>query len=399
MNILIVTEAFYPDGVGGAHIYVYNLAKDLVKRGHNIYLFTLKMKEDAPDQEKIEGINVFRYNSAPSGRFVFIKRPILSVVNSNRLFNRTVRNVKFDIINFHSSLPAFGLNISLRSFKIFKVFTFHSSIYQEVEVQSKKKKYAPRIIMPLILLAIKLIEYLNFKWANKIVLLSEFSKKQLINLFKVEPEKIKVIPGGVDINAFKPSKNIAIVRDKLNIPKDKVILLTVRRLVARMGLEDLVKAVADIKKHYPDVLLIIGGKGFLKDKLEKLVKEMNLENNILLKGYLNNEELESYYQAADLFILPTVALEGFGIVTLEALSCGLPVMATPVGGSLEILKKLDEKFLFKGTGSKHIAENVMHFISLKSDWEEIRKNCREFVVNNYTWEKVVSEIENLFINK
>ena len=107
----MITESFYPDGIGGAHSYVYNLGKSLIKKGHNVYIITIKMRKDMPDEETIEGMKVFRYDSVVSGCLIYIRRFLLSVMNAHRLFNNVVKKVKVDIINCHSPLPAFGVNL------------------------------------------------------------------------------------------------------------------------------------------------------------------------------------------------------------------------------------------------------------------------------------------------
>ena len=140
MNLLLVTEGLYPDGVGGVQTYVYELARNLVARNHNVFVLTPRFISELPVEEEIEKIKIFRYNSASSGPLLFIRRPFLSIFNAFLLFKKLNKNIPFDIINFHFSLPAFGINL-FSSKKIPKVYTFHASMYQEVVIQSKQKKY------------------------------------------------------------------------------------------------------------------------------------------------------------------------------------------------------------------------------------------------------------------
>ncbi|MFH1855698.1 MAG: glycosyltransferase [Candidatus Omnitrophota bacterium] len=143
LNVLMVTESFYPDGIGGAHTYVYNLSKTLVELGHSVCVITIKTKEDSLAEERIEGIHVLRYKTALSGPFLFIRRPLRSVINAGRLFCYIAKRVKFDLINFHSSLPAFGINFCSDSREIPKIYTFHSSMVDEVKIQIKKSNISP----------------------------------------------------------------------------------------------------------------------------------------------------------------------------------------------------------------------------------------------------------------
>lgn len=396
MNILIATEAFYPDTIGGAHTYVYNLAKHLVKRGHTVCLLTLKIKKETPSEEMLDGVHIFRYNSAPTEPLVFIRRPVLSIINSYRLFNKLVRKNNFDVINFHSALPAFSISFSAKAKKIPKIYTFHSSMHKDVLIQTKEKRYLPFVLKGLILLTIKFIEKRIYKYSDKILVLSNFSKEYLVDNFKQPVSKIAIIPGGVDIATFKIPENKSAVRAKLNLPQEKIIIATARRLVTRMGLENLIYAVKNVVDKNKNVLLLIMGEGFLKSRLNEIIEKNNLEKYIKLLGAKPIEELVVFYQAADFFVLPTQFAEWFGLVTIEALACGLPVLGTPIGGTSEILRKLDEGLLFKGTSSEEIAAGIINFIDSGRNIDKRQERCRKFVIDNYSWDKIIIEIENLY---
>jgi glycosyltransferase involved in cell wall biosynthesis len=222
----------------------------------------------------------------------------------------------------------------------------------------------------------------------------------LIKIYKIENKKIAVISGGVDTIKFRPSKEIIVTRKMLSIPINKIILFTVRNLVPRMGLENLIVAFKSIINYAKDIHLIIGGAGPLKEKLMTLTKELELENHISFVGFIQEELLADYYSAADLFVLPTKELEGFGLVTLEAMACGLPVLGTPVGGTREILEKFDASFIFKETDPESLSELIIekYKIIKKSPkrWHQIHKSCRKFVEENYTCEKNVNRMEKIF---
>ena len=100
-----------------------------------------------------------------------------------------------------------------------------------------------------------------------------------------------------------------------------------------MGLENLIEAIAVVRQTFPELLLLIGGRGYLKQALQQRINSLGLEQNIQLLDFIPAEQLPDYYRAAELFVLPTLHYEGFGLVTLEALACGTPVVATPVGAS------------------------------------------------------------------
>ena len=146
-----------------------------------------------------------------------------------------------------------------------------------------------------------------------------------------------IIPGGVDLQRFYPAADKEEMRRHLNIPEEKTVLFTVRDLEPRMGLENLMYAVKQMIEVVPDIYLILGGEGPLKENLISLSQELGVESYIRFVGFIPEEDLPDYYRMADVFVLPTIELEGFGLITLEALASGLPVLGTPVGGTVEIL--------------------------------------------------------------
>ena len=117
---------------------------------------------------------------------------------------------------------------------------------------------------------------------------------------------------------------------------------------------------------------------------------------ILPINQIENDEIHTYYEAADIFILPTVSLEGFGLATIEALSSGLPVLGTPVGGTVEILKDIDSKLLFDGTSPKVMASGIEDFLINPDLYSSLNMICRKKAANEYSWDQVVDRLEGVF---
>jgi glycosyltransferase involved in cell wall biosynthesis len=245
----------------------------------------------------------------------------------------------------------------------------------------------------LVFLITYLIERATIRSCDSFLVLSQFSKNLLAKTYQIPKSKITIIPAGIDINKFCPTQNKQLVRRQLNLPHNIPILFTIRRLVARMGLENLIEAMSLVTKER-NVLLIIGGKGYLEAQLKKLISKYRLEEHVKLIGYIPDDTLPLYYQAADLFVLPTVAYEGFGLVTLEALSCGIPAIGTKVGGTVEILEKFDNKLLVSSNNPKNLAQGIIATL-VRKDLNSSR--CRQFVIENYCWDGIFQQIENFFI--
>jgi glycosyltransferase involved in cell wall biosynthesis len=167
-----------------------------------------------------------------------------------------------------------------------------------------------------------------------------------------------------------------------------------------MGLDRLLLAMQTVVEKIPHALLIIGGRGPLKDQLSALVERLALTKHVRMAGFIPEDQLPRYYQMADLFVLPTQELEGFGMVTLEALASGLPVLGTPVGGTNEILPGLDRRLVLSDSNPQTMAQGIIDYhqqIQKASDGSAtMASRCRQFAETHYSWDAHVASLEALF---
>jgi glycosyltransferase involved in cell wall biosynthesis len=171
---------------------------------------------------------------------------------------------------------------------------------------------------------------------------------------------------------------------------DRPILLSVRRLAKRMGLEILIDAIAAIRAEFPKVLLLIGGKGPEAERLKDRIAGQGAGENVRLLGFIPEDDLPLAYAAADVSVVPTTALEGFGLITAESLASGTPVLGTPVGATPEILAPLDRNLVFEAPTVQAIAERIRQ--ALRRDFLlPDREACRTYV-QRYGWPAVVPKI-------
>jgi glycosyltransferase involved in cell wall biosynthesis len=356
----------------------------------------MKASAKLKNKDMIDGITVYRYSAPLDGPFIYFRRPLISAWRALLFFRKIINNDNFDLLNIHSTIPAaFILKLPVAK-KMAKVFTFHASIYQEIVTQKTHKKYSSDFMLAIILKVVRFLEKSIFNQCENIITLSEFTRNQLIELYNINQSKIKIIFGAVDVEKFKIASNKSDVRKQLNLPVDKNIFFCVRRLVARMGLENLIRAVEFLKRDSVEFVLCIGGRGYLKGALSQLIKDKNMEENVKLMGFIDDEDLPKYYQAADLFILPTKELEGFGLVTLESLASGVPVIGTSVGGTKEIIIKFDGRFLFTSLEPKTMSADIQRVLKIIKEETFLSTKCRQFVIDNYSWNNKVKEIEAVF---
>jgi glycosyltransferase involved in cell wall biosynthesis len=398
LNILFVADVSIAKIVGGAERVLYEQTTRLAKRGHHVSIVTRKLPNHDKAHEVINGVHEWR--------FPFKRNPLKFLRNTwiypKRIFETLQQKKHFDCINFHQPFSAVGVINSTLSAQIPKIYTCHSLSFEEFISRNGNNHHLFAGFASFIQSrGHKIFEKNILEKSNEIIVLSKFTKDKIINIHEILKEKIKVIPGGVDLNKFLPVVNKNKIRKRLNISSNKIILFTVRNLVQRMGLENLIVAFNGLIKQNAEINLVIAGEGKLKTDLIALAKSLGIEDHIDFVGYIPEEQLPSYYQMADLFVLPTKELEGFGLVTLEALASGLPVLGTPIGGTKEILGRFDPDFLFENTGAESIIKKILEKYKIIKEnpkkWQEISQQCRNFAETNYSWEFNIDCLERTLL--
>ena len=202
------------------------------------------------------------------------------------------------------------------------------------------------------------LERVVYHRADALIVLSRAFRRVLIERYDVSPWKVHVVPPGVDTEIFVPGDRSE-ARAALELPRDAFVALAVRRLVPRMGLDILLEAWADLVRSAEGlVVLCIVGTGPQRDALERQCAELGLEGVVRFGGRVDDEDLVRYYQAADVSIVPSVALEGFGLVVLESLATGTAVVASALDGLSEALDGLAPDLLVPPGDPKALSQRL-----------------------------------------
>ena len=176
---------------------------------------------------------------------------------------------------------------------------------------------------------------------------------------------------------------------------DRPIIFCVRRLTKRMGLENLITAIAEVKRYQPDILLYIAGTGQLAKTLQTQIQALNLGNQVHLLGYLPESQLVTAYRAANFSIIPSIAFEGFGLVILESLAAGTAVLGTPVGGIPEILNPLSPDLLLENSSSQALAQGILEMLTGQRQLPTSHA-CQDYVKNHYDWSAIARQVKTAY---
>ena len=337
MRIIEVGMHWFPEGGGGADRYFHGLVLELVKdySSARALVFGEGKTDEAGGQVRFLGS---RKQSLPQ-RFKMLRKGVKDEVSRGP--------AEPSLIATHFALYGFPLLDVL--WRNAHVVHFHGPWADEAAAEGEASrsvffKHA--------------IERATYATAQRFVVLSRAFRDVLVRRYAVREERVDIVPGGVQADAFDTGLSRAEAREKLGWPQDRVILVTVRRLARRMGLENLIDAVDVLRRREPGILAVLAGTGPLAGELSALVEQKNLKDHVRLAGFVPDADLPVAYRAANLSVVPSIALEGFGLVVLESLAAGTPAVVTPVGGLPEVVSGLSEDLILHGSSANHLAEGL-----------------------------------------
>lgn len=241
----------------------------------------------------------------------------------------------------------------------------------------------------------RLLERRIYRHADRIIVLSRAFASLLTANYGVDPDRIRVVPGGIDLRRFDIALTRRMARQSLGWPTDRPILLSVRRLTQRMGLDRMIDALAEVARIIPEVMLYIAGTGRFEPQLRKQVAERGLEQHIALLGFVPDEWLPLAYRAADINVVPSTALEGFGLTTAEALAAGTPSMVTPVGGSPEVVGQLCPDLIFASADAGDIAAGLIGALKGRIRLPD-ESSCRTYAATHFNTELAARRVAKTY---
>lgn len=382
MKILVISGQWYPDDVGGVGRVARATAESLAQRGHAVTLL-IPRAGAAPALSIVNGVRVHR-----ALRRSILPQTFTDIYEVRRAL-RSGGLGRPDVILAHGdtcATAALSAGSPAPTALVFHASGYRESRHRRATGLGAIERWRALSLEP----ALHLLERYALRRANRILTLSAFSRSLVLDELPAAEPNVEVVGGGVDTAFFSPARSRDALRQRLGISSDRSLLLTVRRLVSRMGVDTLIDAVALLRDRMP-LQLVIVGDGELRRSLEEHRDRLGLRDSIRFVGRASDDALRDWYRAADLFVLPTVAYEGFGMVTAEALACGTPVVGTRVGATAELLTPLDEGLLTTAADARSLAETVAKV--LLSNNIDRRADCRRYAEQSLSWNAVIQRWE------
>ena len=393
MHIVVAAHDFYPDpGSGGTGRYVYETGRALVERGHSVSVVT-RRRGDAPPRSTIDGIDVYRYDVDVYGRDVsdvVTQVPDVAATVADHLNAMETPTVA----SFQGPVTSMLVDALIPD-DIPRDCTFHSPWPTEYAIKTRTAGSPTDEPREFHVEWRRTVEQYVLDRAGTAVTLSEYMRDRLVEAYDAPPSA--VIPGGVDADRFRPDAGSL---DAIDSGEDATAFLTVRRLTPRMGHDHLLSAFATVAERRSDAHLYLAGDGPSRESLEERAADLGIDDRTTFLGYVPDDDLPAAYASADVFVLPTQELEGFGLATLEALASGTPVVGTTVGATPELLGPLDDDerisadLLVPADDELVLARRMLDWAAAAdTELAAAERACRSHARKEYDWGDAAAALE------
>jgi glycogen(starch) synthase len=373
MRTLQIGNEWHTETAGGLNSYYFELLRHLPSTGTDVY--GLVAGSDAVlSSSHGQAVSFAAPDSLLPRRMLAVRRLALKQLSQN----------KVDVIASHFALYAMPILDLLK--KIPTVVHFHGPWAAESSTEGARSYQSQ---------AKAALERRVYIRARRLIVLSSAFKNELIAGYGIAEDKIEIIPGGVDLDRFNAGISRTEARRQLGWPTNRPIILTVRRQVRRMGLETLLDAAKLLVATFPDVLILLGGTGPIAEELQQRIVEFGLEHNVRRLGRVDDADLPLAYRAAEMTVVPSQSLEGFGLITLESLACGTPVYVTPVGGLPEIVKPFAPECIFANTNADEMASVLRETLRGERPTPS-EQACRAYAADNFSWSLIAQRVRTVY---
>ena len=363
MKILRVASNLYPSVVGGLGLHAHEMSRIQAQAGHDITVLTDRTDSGQPSFEDRSGYHIVRSNP------------------SIRLFGNTISFSQvspllewwdsYDIVHAHSHLFFSTFLCTLaRKFRSTPLVTTNHGLVSQTAPEWLQRLYLPTIGRWI------------FRTADAVICYTEAERDRVVGL-GVPPDKIHVIHNGIDTSVFVPSDSSS--------PGKQI--LWIGRLAPGKGVEYLLKGFEVFSRKFPEYVLIMVGRGPLKDDLTRMIQKMGLEDRVVLRDFISNEELPALYRDSSLFVLPSLE-EGVPRTILEAMACGRPVVCTALPQLVDIVSGCGILVPARDAGA--VADALSTLVSDPALARDFGRAARAKVASNFSWDDTVARTLDLY---
>lgn len=384
MRILMLSWEYPPKVVGGIARHVHDLAIALVKKEIEVDVITCGA-QGALEFELDEGVNVHRVSMnnpvAPDFLTWVLQLNLNLVEQANKL---GVNGKKFDLIHAHDWLVAYAGKNLKHSWHVPLTSTIHATEYgRNNGLHNELQRYISNVEW-----------WLGYEsW--RVIACSRYMEEELKRVFQMPGDKLRIIPNGVYQAEFQNTNiNPAKIRSRYSAPEEKVIF-HIGRIVREKGLGVLLEALPRVLAVEPRVKLVISGKGPYLDELRHRAYQLGIYNRIYFTGYIDDNTRNALFQCADVAVFPSL-YEPFGIVALEGMAAGTPVVVSDTGGMSEIVKHGVNGLKAYSNNIISLADNIIWALQHPDHTLQMKRKALEDIETLYNWDRIAMKTRDVY---
>jgi glycosyltransferase involved in cell wall biosynthesis len=360
MKYLVAVDNCFLDAPGGMGRVAWDIAMLMRERGHHVAMVAARPRpgHDAPSVTTHDDVRIARYSrpQMPSWHPLRGQRAVEAASQATRRF---FGDEPWDVVHMHSPFTGAGVLRALGQAPRY-VYTLHSPAVMEQEINWAAQGPVGQLKMLFGRAPLRRVEREVLQPCEQIHTLSDFSRDKVEHYHGLG-ERVQVVPYWRRPELRRQHSTVE-ARRLLGWPADLPVLLTVRKLGPRYGLDIAIKAVAPLAASGA-CSMVIAGDGPLREELTALARSLGVATHVRFVGRLDEAQLALAYQAADLFVLPTLALECFGLIIVEALAFGCPVLSTDAGAIPELMRDILPDFVVPAGDVQALRDKMAAFLA------------------------------------
>lgn len=378
---------------GGMELHGEMLSRGLVRRGHQVSIITTKHPEGI-EHEQEEGVDVY-YTEAPSGKY---RQEWW--LESVRKFIALQERIGFDLVWSQSAGGDYYAQRLKERYGVPLVSILHGTFGGEICSALRQLSWSMGSFYYLALAA-RLYYHRTrrrsyVESAEAVIVVSEELREEVLRAYPVDSRRVFLVPNGVDEERFRPlAEQGKVIRQRYGIAESTKVLVTVGRLERGKGVHVAIQALPRISDVVGEkVVLLIVGQGRYREELERIVRREELSSQVFFCGFVPHQELLAFYNAGDLFLMPTLMEEAFGLAVAEAMACGKPVVASHIGGIPTIVN--DQDMLFRPGDVEELSRKVTEILTNESLATRLGHQARATICAKFTLRRMVEDTAKIF---
>jgi len=385
VNICIFAKYLPIHVTGGMEIHIRDLVNGLVERGHKVSIITSKHPEGIEKEEEKNQTIYYLKSAAKFTREQYYKE-------SAKKFEEINKQENFNIVHSQSTLGYGYVRVRKKNKPL--VVTSHGTAVGEIKtILEGKQRWQSFFGLPFWSKRYLFDEREVFQEADKIIAVSNELKEDIKRQYKIQEAKLITIPNGVDTNKFRPL-------DKENLKarwgiKNEKIIVSIGKLIMPKGHHLLIKVLSEFLKN-TNIKLFIVGTGPYMQNLKEITRKLGVSDKVFFAGEVQHEELASFYNLADVFVFPSLLKEGLPYVILEAMACGVPVIASHTGGIPTAIENYKTGILVGPGNLSELNEKILEVLNDEELARRLGKKARKKVLEEFSLDKMINDTLSVY---